>query len=62
MVMNLIWSVISVVILYIIIALLWQVAEKVFYGVITHRGIDDVIAIILAMSIYLNIVYIFADK
>jgi hypothetical protein len=41
--------------MYIIIAWIWQMAEKFFYGQVTPRTIDDVVAIILAISLYCNL-------
>jgi di/tricarboxylate transporter len=51
---ELVKSILSVLGLFIIIALLWQWAEKIFYGQITPRKIDDYVAFILAISLYFN--------
>jgi hypothetical protein len=53
--LNIIPSVIWVFLIYLAISVLWMLAESVFYGRITARKIDDVIAIILAISLYFNI-------
>lgn len=45
----------GVFLLYSIIAVVWQQVELKFYGEITPRYLDDVIAIILAISLYFNI-------
>lgn len=49
------WSVFYIFLLYVVIGLLWAGAEKVFYGERTPRVIDDVVAIILAVTLYLLI-------
>ena len=43
-----------IAIFYIIIALVWQMVEYKFYGKVSPRTIDDVIALILAVSLYFN--------
>lgn len=40
--------------LYLLIGLIWAGAEKLFYGVSTPRLIDDVVAIILAVVLYIS--------
>jgi biotin transporter BioY len=45
----------GVSVLYTIIAIIWQQAELRFYGEITPRLLDDFIAIVLAISLYFNI-------
>jgi hypothetical protein len=45
----------AIYIIFILIAVVWQIGEKEMYGEITHRRIDDIVALILAISIYLNI-------
>ncbi|MBG9765897.1 hypothetical protein J2W97_001271 [Paenibacillus jamilae] len=47
---------INVLVIYCVIGLLWTIAEKIFYGTITPRTIDDIVAFILACSIYLNLI------
>jgi hypothetical protein len=48
-------GVLCVYILFILIAAIWKIAEKEIYGKITPRGIDYIVAIILATSLYFNI-------
>lgn len=52
---QLIIDVILVFVLYVIVAVIWTIAEKMMYGHATARLIDDVVALILAISIYMNI-------
>jgi hypothetical protein len=52
---GLIKSIIAIYILFILIAVIWQIGEKEMYGEITYRRIDDIVALILAVSIYFNI-------
>ena len=40
--------------LYLLIGFVWVGAEKLFYGVRTPRLIDDVVAIILAVALYIS--------
>ncbi len=47
---------VNVLVIYCVIGLLWTIAEKMFYGTITPRTIDDIVAFILACSIYLNLI------
>jgi hypothetical protein len=47
-------GILCVYILYIIITAIWIIAEKEIYGQITSRIIDDIVAIILAISLYFN--------
>jgi hypothetical protein len=47
---------INVLVIYCMIGLLWTIAEKVLYGTITPRSIDDIVAFVLACSIYLNLI------
>ncbi|WP_179280999.1 hypothetical protein [Paenibacillus sp. XY044] len=47
-------DVIGVVVLYLVISLIWMAAEKLIYGQITPRFIDDVVALVLAVSLYFN--------
>lgn len=37
---------------YILIVILWQELEMVFYGAVQHRIVDDIIGIILFWYIY----------
>ncbi len=37
---------------YILIVILWQALELIFYGVVQHRIVDDIIGIILFWYIY----------
>jgi hypothetical protein len=53
--MNFLLAFFQVIFLYIVIAIAWMAAEKVFYGKRTPRLLDDIVAIILAVSIYFNI-------
>jgi hypothetical protein len=48
--MGILW----IFLIYIVIAILWMIAEKIIYGVITPRILDDIVAIILATSLYFN--------
>jgi hypothetical protein len=47
-------GVLCIFLLYVIIAVVWQQAELKLYGKITPRKLDDVIAVILAISLYFN--------
>lgn len=47
-------GILCIYILYIIIAAIWIITEKEIYGQITPRIIDDIVAIILAVSLYFN--------
>lgn len=48
-------GILAIYILFILIAAVWQIGEKELYGVITPRSIDNIVALILAISIYFNI-------
>jgi hypothetical protein len=48
-------GILGIYILFILIAAVWQIAEKEIYGQITPRRIDDIVALILAISLYFNI-------
>lgn len=48
-------SAINILLLYIMIGALWIIAEKLIYGQITPRVIDDIVALILATSLHINI-------
>lgn len=37
---------------YILIVILWQALEMVFYGAVQHRVVDDIIGVILFWYIY----------
>jgi hypothetical protein len=52
---ELLKGVLAIYILFILIAAIWRICEKEMYGVITPRRIDDIVALILAISIYFNI-------
>jgi hypothetical protein len=54
-VVNLFIDIIVILILYLFIAFVWTIVEKALYGQITPRLLDDVVAIILAISLYLNL-------
>lgn len=41
--------------IFIFVAAVWQIAEKEMYGQITPRRIDDIVGLILAISLYFNI-------
>jgi hypothetical protein len=53
--LNLFEMAICTAVIYIVIAVLWQIAELQFYGKVTPRLMDDVIAVILAISLYFNL-------
>lgn len=53
-VIHFLLDVIGVVVLYLVISLIWMAAEKLIYGQITPRFIDDVVALVLAVSLYFN--------
>jgi TM2 domain-containing membrane protein YozV len=53
--LSILSSVLWIFLIYLFIAALWTLAESLFYGKITPRRIDDVVAIILAISLYFNI-------
>ena len=39
--------------IYIIIGVMWALAEKIFYGKRTPRVIDDFVALFLAVTLYM---------
>ncbi|MCC3687466.1 hypothetical protein LLR47_19880 [Bacillus cereus] len=43
------------ILIYMVIGFAWNFAEKIFYGKSTPKLIDDIVAIILTISIYNNI-------
>lgn len=48
-------AVFFIILIYVVIAGIWGSAEKLIYGKITQRKLDDIIAVILAISLYFNI-------
>ena len=44
-----------IILLYLIVGSLWALAEKLIYGQITPRILDDVICLILVISLYFNL-------
>jgi len=46
---------ISLIFLYVIIAICWQFAELISYGNANPNGIDSIVALFLSISIYENI-------
>lgn len=48
-------GILCVYLLFILIAFIWQIAEKEMYGHITPRRIDDFVALVLAISLYFNL-------
>ncbi|MNK43743.1 hypothetical protein D3C87_624600 [compost metagenome] len=52
---ELISAFLIIAILYIVIGLLWMALEKLFYGRIESRLVDDIFTVILAVSIYLTL-------
>lgn len=55
MLLGIIGKIIVFIAIYILIGWLWQWSEKIMYGHITPRLLDDYICILFAASIYLNI-------
>jgi len=55
MTLEILVGILAVFFLYILIAIVWQQVELKFYGKITPRKLDDIIAIILAISLYFNL-------
>lgn len=53
--LDILIKIFSVFIIYVVVTLLWQGAEMLFYGKVTPKFIDDIVALILALSIYINI-------
>lgn len=55
---NLISEILEIVfyicVMYIIVSGLWVLGEKLMYGEVTPRGIDDIVALVLAVSLYFN--------
>lgn len=45
---------IYIILLYIGISIVWQLAEKIIYRKVTPRILDDWVALILAISLYFN--------
>lgn len=52
---NFIFNLLGIFLLYIVIAGLWTFVELKIYKEVTPRLIDDIVAIVLAISIFLNI-------
>ncbi|WP_161805240.1 hypothetical protein [Sporosarcina globispora] len=52
---NILYSIVGIFIIYIVIAILWQLAELRLYGKITPRKLDGLVAIILAVSLFFNL-------
>jgi hypothetical protein len=52
--MELIQGLVLTFLIYIVIDLFWSVGEILLYGKVTPRRIDDVVAVILAISLYFN--------
>lgn len=48
-------GIIAVIVLYVIIGLAWAGVEKLLYGKTIPSKIDDVVAVILAISLYFNL-------
>lgn len=48
-------GVLAIVILYLIIGFTWAGVEKMLYGKTMPSKIDDVVAVILAISLYFNL-------
>ena len=44
-----------VVVLYLFISTLWTLAEKIIYGKAVPKKIDDIVAMILAVSLFCNL-------
>jgi len=55
MLLNIIGHIIVFVAIFIILGWLWQWSEKLMYGQITPRLLDDFVCLLFAVSIYLNI-------
>jgi hypothetical protein len=51
---NLPSNIIAIGVIWIVIRLLWQIVESKIYSEITERKMDDVIAALLAVSIFFN--------
>jgi hypothetical protein len=54
---KLLMGILWIFLIYAIISVLWMIAEKIIYGVLTPRILDDIVAMILAISLYFNIRY-----
>lgn len=48
-------AILYIVLIYLGISLIWCAAEKVVYGKVTPRILDDIVAIVLAISLYFNL-------
>jgi hypothetical protein len=47
-------KILTIIGFYLIIAFLWKVAEFALYGKSSPRIVDDIVAIVLAISLYYN--------
>lgn len=52
---NFFLSLLCIFAIYLVIGVLWQAAEFIIYGKTTPKLIDDVVAFILAISIFINL-------
>ncbi|MFS0657507.1 hypothetical protein AB1L07_02615 [Niallia alba] len=52
---NILLNLLAIFLLYMIISVFWQFIELKFYNEVTPRAIDDVIAVILAVSLFFNL-------
>jgi hypothetical protein len=43
------------ILIYVLVVFSWNVVEKVLHGKVTPKTIDDVVALVLTISIYNNI-------
>lgn len=53
---ELMTDIFCVLAIYLIISTVWAVAEKVLYGKAVPKKIDDVVAMILAVSLFYNFI------
>jgi uncharacterized membrane protein YjfL (UPF0719 family) len=47
-------ALVVIILLYFVIGVCWQIAELELYGKVTPRLTDDVVTVILAISLYFN--------
>lgn len=52
--LELLVNLLGVFFLYAIISVIWQQLELKIYGKITPRILDDIVAVVLAISLYFN--------
>lgn len=52
---NVTMGIVTFLLIYLIIGLCWQALELFFYGEVQPRVVDDIISVILAVSITLNV-------